>query len=252
MRGTRDDSFSLSGFLCTPRVTTDEWPDTFIGDLSRESVKDNFRQLFSPENSSAFEKFPLQEESFIGSPTQPQLVPEWFPFEENSPRNQNSWVNLQGGSQRDELASSFPSLSYSNHQDMKQMDVKGQKDTYSTNWSFQRPTFPQYRGNKVNSERQVDPEKDLLMREFKKKIREAAVVRFRQKRKERNFANVVRYDCRKRVADARPRFKGRFVKVNKEATSSILYRKPEMEKSSSLERFHDDDFQVVPYLVSDG
>jgi len=41
------------------------------------------------------------------------------------------------------------------------------------------------------------------MREFKKKIREAAVVRFRQKRKERNFANVVRYDCRKRVADAR-------------------------------------------------
>ncbi|GJD07360.1 hypothetical protein Gasu2_17260 [Galdieria sulphuraria] len=179
------------GFLCTPRLTTEEWPDTFVGDLSRESAKDNFRQLFSPDNTLAFDKFPIQEETFVGSQTEPQLVPEWFPFEENSPRNQ-TWVNVQGGFQREEPTCSRPSIARCSQQDVKEKDVRGEKDTYLTSWSFQRPTFPHYPGNK---------------------IREAAVVRFRQKRKERNFANVVRYDCRKRVADARPRFKGRFVKT---------------------------------------
>ncbi|EME26556.1 two-component response regulator [Galdieria sulphuraria] len=249
MRGNRDDTFSLSGFLCTPRLTTEEWPDTFVGDLSRESAKDNFRQLFSPDNTLAFDKFPIQEETFVGSQTEPQLVPEWFPFEENSPRNQ-TWVNVQGGFQREEPTCSRPSIARCSQQDVKEKDVRGEKDTYLTSWSFQRPTFPHYPGNKVSTEtRQLDPEKDFLMREFKKKIREAAVVRFRQKRKERNFANVVRYDCRKRVADARPRFKGRFVKVKKEETSSILYDKSGSERLSSLEKMHDDDFQVVPYLV---
>jgi hypothetical protein len=59
----------------------------------------------------------------------------------------------------------------------------------------------------------VEQEKQDLIREFKKKTREAALVRFRQKRRERRFGKLIRYDCRKKLADARPRIKGRFVRV---------------------------------------
>ncbi|KAI0564362.1 hypothetical protein FGB62_26g20 [Gracilaria domingensis] len=59
----------------------------------------------------------------------------------------------------------------------------------------------------------VENEKQELIREFKKKTREAALVRFRQKRRERRFGKLIRYDCRKKLADARPRVKGRFVRL---------------------------------------
>lgn len=59
----------------------------------------------------------------------------------------------------------------------------------------------------------VEIEKQELIREFKKKTREAALVRFRQKRRERRFGKLIRYDCRKKLADARPRIKGRFVRI---------------------------------------
>lgn len=59
----------------------------------------------------------------------------------------------------------------------------------------------------------VELEKQELIREFKKKTREAALVRFRQKRSERRFGKLIRYDCRKKLADARPRVKGRFVRI---------------------------------------
>jgi len=55
-------------------------------------------------------------------------------------------------------------------------------------------------------------EKEDLIREFKRKTREAALIRFRQKRRERNFGKNIRYDCRKKLADRRPRVRGRFVK----------------------------------------
>lgn len=42
--------------------------------------------------------------------------------------------------------------------------------------------------------------------------RQAAVERFRQKRKERSFEKKVRYESRKRLAETRPRVKGQFVK----------------------------------------
>lgn len=71
----------------------------------------------------------------------------------------------------------------------------------------------------------IEREKEDLIREFKKKTREAALVRFRQKRRERKFGKLIRYDCRKKLADARPRVKGRFVRV----------KTP-----------NDDDAQVVP------
>lgn len=62
----------------------------------------------------------------------------------------------------------------------------------------------------------VENEKQELIREFKKKTREAALVRFRQKRRERRFGKLIRYDCRKKLADARPRVKGRFVRMKNE------------------------------------
>lgn len=57
-----------------------------------------------------------------------------------------------------------------------------------------------------------DPRKDALMRELRKKTREAAIVRWKQKRRERLSGKHIRYTCRKKLADARPRVKGRFVK----------------------------------------
>ena len=59
----------------------------------------------------------------------------------------------------------------------------------------------------------IEQEKQDLIREFKKKTREAALVRFRQKRRERRFGKLIRYECRKQLADARPRVKGRFVRI---------------------------------------
>jgi pseudo-response regulator 7 len=42
--------------------------------------------------------------------------------------------------------------------------------------------------------------------------REAALNKFRQKRKERNFEKKVRYQSRKRLAEQRPRIRGQFVR----------------------------------------
>ncbi|KAF6001690.1 hypothetical protein F1559_001603 [Cyanidiococcus yangmingshanensis] len=55
-------------------------------------------------------------------------------------------------------------------------------------------------------------EKLLSQREFKQMTRQAAIVRYRQKKKERRFMKVVRYSCRKVLADKRPRIRGRFVR----------------------------------------
>jgi hypothetical protein len=49
-------------------------------------------------------------------------------------------------------------------------------------------------------------------REFKQMTRQAAIVRYRQKKKERRYRKIVRYSCRKVLADKRPRIRGRFVK----------------------------------------
>uniref|UniRef100_A0A7S3UDP6 Uncharacterized protein n=1 Tax=Picocystis salinarum TaxID=88271 RepID=A0A7S3UDP6_9CHLO len=59
----------------------------------------------------------------------------------------------------------------------------------------------------------------------KSRERAAAVDRFRQKRKERNFQKKVRYQSRKRLAEARPRIRGQFVKKEELAA----YRAAEAE-----------------------
>jgi len=71
-------------------------------------------------------------------------------------------------------------------------------------------------------------EKAALTREFKKKTREAALVRFRQKRRERRFGKHIRYDCRKKLADARPRVKGRFVRSEGDGLGDENQVVPEM------------------------
>lgn len=50
--------------------------------------------------------------------------------------------------------------------------------------------------------------------------REAALNKFRQKRKERNFEKKVRYQSRKRLAEARPRIRGQFVSQTSEKSKT--------------------------------
>ncbi|CAD5162987.1 unnamed protein product [Musa acuminata subsp. malaccensis] len=50
--------------------------------------------------------------------------------------------------------------------------------------------------------------------------REAALKKFRQKRKERNFGKKVRYQSRKRLAEQRPRVRGQFVRQSVQEQSS--------------------------------
>lgn len=57
--------------------------------------------------------------------------------------------------------------------------------------------------------------------EMRKKRRKEALERFRNKRANRSFTKKVRYECRKQLADSRPRVKGRFVRKMEMA----LYRK---------------------------
>uniref|UniRef100_A0A6T6C3Z9 CCT domain-containing protein n=1 Tax=Compsopogon caeruleus TaxID=31354 RepID=A0A6T6C3Z9_9RHOD len=74
-------------------------------------------------------------------------------------------------------------------------------------------------------------EKEALVRELKKKTREAALVRFRQKKRERKLGKLIRYDCRKKLADARPRVKGRFVRADDPLEIQVV---PEVASDSEL------------------
>lgn len=47
--------------------------------------------------------------------------------------------------------------------------------------------------------------------------RKAAIVKFREKRKARNFEKKVRYESRRRLAEARPRVRGQFVRADQVA-----------------------------------
>jgi CCT motif len=65
---------------------------------------------------------------------------------------------------------------------------------------------------------QVD---EVKTAEQRKQMRVEALARFRSKRASRNFQKKIRYNCRKMLADSRPRVKGRFVKKSEMA----LYRR---------------------------
>ncbi|PXF40364.1 Zinc finger protein CONSTANS-LIKE 3 [Gracilariopsis chorda] len=70
-------------------------------------------------------------------------------------------------------------------------------------------------------ERTADEEEEQKALERRKKRRKEALERFRSKRANRSFAKRVRYECRKQLADSRPRVKGRFVRK----VEMALYRK---------------------------
>lgn len=53
---------------------------------------------------------------------------------------------------------------------------------------------------------------EITLEEQRKKRRMEALARFRTKRANRSFTKRVRYECRKQLADSRPRVKGRFVR----------------------------------------
>lgn len=55
-------------------------------------------------------------------------------------------------------------------------------------------------------------EDEAKLSEQRKKRRQEALARFRSKRANRSFTKKVRYECRKQLADSRPRVKGRFVR----------------------------------------
>ncbi|DBA76002.1 hypothetical protein WJX79_007319 [Trebouxia sp. C0005] len=56
--------------------------------------------------------------------------------------------------------------------------------------------------------------------------RRAAIAKFREKRKARNFNKKVRYESRRRLAETRPRVRGQFVKAGTAASQSIAAQEP--------------------------
>lgn len=72
--------------------------------------------------------------------------------------------------------------------------------------------------------------------------REARVLRYREKRKNRKFEKTIRYASRKAYAETRPRIKGRFAKrTEMESDIDTLYNSP-----SSVPFLADTHYGVVP------
>jgi hypothetical protein len=62
--------------------------------------------------------------------------------------------------------------------------------------------------------------------------RRARILRYRQKRHERNFRKRIKYNCRKTLADSRPRIRGRFAR-NDEIEELLKQKKLEEQKQQS-------------------
>lgn len=71
------------------------------------------------------------------------------------------------------------------------------------------------------SENPVVPSEEPKTSEQRKQIRLEALARFRAKRANRSFQKKIRYGCRQRLAESRPRVKGRFVRK----ADMALYRR---------------------------
>ena len=78
---------------------------------------------------------------------------------------------------------------------------------------------------------------------YTKQERQVIIERFRAKKKRRVWRKQIKYDCRKRLADTRPRVKGRFVsRKEREANAATGHSDAESEST------HNDDGDVMgPY-----
>jgi hypothetical protein len=68
---------------------------------------------------------------------------------------------------------------------------------------------------------------------YTKEERRLIIERFRAKKLRRIWNKQVKYDCRKRLADTRPRVKGRFVSKKETMLLDDIDKKNNMETSSS-------------------
>ena len=80
----------------------------------------------------------------------------------------------------------------------------------------------------------------------KGKEREARLMRYREKRKNRRFHKTIRYASRKAYAETRPRIKGRFAKRTAEDDALEHIDGPFSPASSSALLASDGDYGVVP------
>lgn len=75
--------------------------------------------------------------------------------------------------------------------------------------------------------------------------REARVMRYREKRKNRKFEKTIRYASRKAYAETRPRIKGRFAKrVDMDSDAGRIYSSADVAAASAM--FVDNGYGVVP------
>lgn len=65
--------------------------------------------------------------------------------------------------------------------------------------------------------------------------RRAAIAKFREKRKARNFNKKVRYESRRRLAETRPRVRGQFVKAGTAAAQSNVTQVPVASQPATLD-----------------
>lgn len=80
----------------------------------------------------------------------------------------------------------------------------------------------------------------------KGKEREARLMRYREKRKNRRFHKTIRYASRKAYAETRPRIKGRFAKRTTDAEDDALEHDGPFSPASSTLLASDGDYGVVP------
>ena len=73
---------------------------------------------------------------------------------------------------------------------------------------------------------------------YTKQERQIIIERFRAKKKRRVWRKQIKYDCRKRLADTRPRVKGRFVSRKEREAKAATDQSSDAESEST---HHDDD-----------
>ncbi|KAF2603978.1 hypothetical protein F2Q70_00024297 [Brassica cretica] len=101
----------------------------------------------------------------------------------------------------------------SNHENMGSSSLSGQNELSFRNQVGSEST------NDVKGKEQEEEGCGLSVQEQRRSQREAALLKFRLKRKDRCFDKKVRYQSRKKLAEQRPRVKGQFVRaVNSDAS----------------------------------